>query len=97
MGAFGDLLTIYWGGSTTVSRPKPRKITKLERKYEEDRKDFENGFFGLEERKILVGYMGEYHKRFSYNKFMYYEDWLKFTENGKYNYSEVINKLIMGI
>lgn len=27
----------------------------------------------------------------SYNKFMTYDNWLKFTENGEYHYWEVIN------
>lgn len=95
MGAFGELLKVYWGDPTTQSQPKPKKETsKLELKYEEDRKEFEDGFLGLKERKILIGYMGESHKRMSYNKFMDYSDWLNFTENGKYHYWEVINKLV---
>jgi len=92
MGAFGEMLKVYWGDPTLLPAKQVfKKISELELKYEEDRKNFENGYLSFKEKKILVGFMGKYHKRISYNSFMYYCDWLEFTENGKYHYWEVIN------
>jgi len=94
MGAFGELLKVYWGDPTQpVKRKKPVKPSKLELEYEEQRKHFEEGFHGFKEKKIIAEAMGEFHKRRLYTQFMYFEDWLKFTENGKYHYIEVLNKI----
>ncbi len=98
MGAFGELLKVYWGHNPAPQVPvKPKKKTKLELKYEEDRNDFESGWLGLKERKEIVKLLGKYHKPASYNKFMYYCDWLEFTENGKYHYWEKINIIAKNI
>lgn len=96
MGAFGELLKVYWGGGGVVSYqpPKPLEKSDTELKYEEDRKDFENSPFSYKERKTLISYMGDLHNRRSCKLFMNYKDWLKFTENGIYHYWEVINKMV---
>ena len=95
MGAFGELLKVYWGHNPSPQvRTKPKKKTKVELKYEEQRKEFEeSACFGLKERKFLVERMGNHHKRYSFNKFMYFNDWLVFTKNGKYHYLDVISKI----